>query len=77
MKKILIVEDDMDINRLLQKMLIKEGYEVTAAYSGTEGELRLSLDTFDLMLCDLMLPGISGEELITEVRKNIHFQLLH
>lgn len=69
MKKILVVEDDIDINGLLQKMLEKEGYEVTAAYSGTEGELRLALDTFDLMLCDLMLPGISGEELIKEVRK--------
>lgn len=42
MSRILIVEDDTDINRLLQKILQKEGYTVTAAFSGTEAQLRLS-----------------------------------
>lgn len=76
MGKILIVEDDTDINRLLQKILIKEGYEIVAAFSGTEGQLRLSLENFDLMLCDLMLPGICGEELIKEIRKQYTFPII-
>lgn len=76
MEKILVVEDDMDINKLIQKILVKEGYEVVSAYSGTEGELRLSMDTFDLMLCDLMLPGMSGESLIKKVREQKVFPII-
>ncbi len=70
MNKILIVEDDLDINLLIQKILVKEGYNIVSAFSGTEAELRLSLEPFDLLLCDLMLPGINGEDLIQKVRKN-------
>lgn len=76
MEKILVVEDDLDINNLLQRILQKEGYEVVTAYSGTEGALRLSMEEFDLMLCDLMLPGMSGEELIYEARKNKMFPII-
>ena len=76
MEKILIVEDDLDINNLLHRILQKEGYEVVSAYSGTEGALRLSMENFDLMLCDLMLPGMSGEELIQpELLARIEAQL--
>ncbi len=76
MEKILIVEDDLDINNLLHRILQKEGYEVVSAYSGTEGALRLSMENFDLMLCDLMLPGMSGEELIQEARKSKIFPII-
>lgn len=76
MGKILIVEDDFDINRLLQKILTKEGHEVASAFSGTEGGLRLSLEKFDLVLCDLMLPGMSGEELIKQIRKVYAFPII-
>lgn len=68
MEKILIVEDDNDINRLLSKILQKQGYETTSAYSGTEARLCLSLDHYDLIIMDLMLPGISGEELLGHIR---------
>ena len=70
MEKILVIEDDQDINRLLRKLLEQEGYQVVAAFSGTEGDLRASMEEFDLMLCDLMLPGMSGEELIGKVRES-------
>lgn len=76
MEKILIIEDDLDINQLLQKILKREGYEVIPAYSGTEGELRLFMGEFDLMLCDLMLPGISGEDLIRKARKEKTFPII-
>ncbi len=66
--KILVIEDDADINRLLCRYLTKEHYQVISAYSGTEARLQFKLETFDLILLDLMLPGVAGEELITEIR---------
>lgn len=68
-KKILIVEDDGDINRLLEKILRRAGYETASAYSGTEALLWLGRDTPSLILLDLMLPGVSGEEVIRCVRQ--------
>lgn len=66
---ILIAEDDVDINNLLNKILIKEGYNVRCTYSGSEAEMCLERYDFQLILLDLMLPGITGEELISKVRK--------
>lgn len=75
-QKILIVEDDSDINTLLEKIMKQQGYETVQAFSGTEAELRLFLSKeegeiadFDLILLDLMLPGMMGEELLNKVRK--------
>jgi DNA-binding response OmpR family regulator len=67
--KILVVEDDEDINRILRRYLEREHYEVVSAFSGTEAKLQLQINTFDLILLDLMLPGISGEELIKSIRE--------
>lgn len=68
MIKILVIEDDADINRILCRYLTKEQYQAVPAFSGTEARLQLQHDSFDLILLDLMLPGISGEELIKEIR---------
>ena len=68
MKKILIVDDDVSIGNMLQEMLIKEGYLVLRAYSGTEALLLLRTDKPDLVLLDLMLPGLSGEEVLPHFR---------
>lgn len=65
---LLVVEDNEDINRILRRYLEKEKYQVTSAYSGTEAKLLFSLNSFDLVLLDLMLPGMSGEDFIKEVR---------
>lgn len=65
---ILVIEDDMAINQLLVDIFEKEGYEVKSAYSGTEGKLRIEMEAFDLVILDLMLPGMSGEELIKTIR---------
>ncbi len=75
MDRILIVEDDEDINRLLCKILTKDGYEVTGAYSGTEAKLLLDQEKWDLMLLDLMLPGMKGEELTDYVRNVKHSEI--
>lgn len=68
-EKILIVEDDSDINSLLCKILEKEGFEAVSAYSGSEALLRISMEQFDMMLLDLMIPGTTGEEVIKQLRE--------
>lgn len=75
-QKILVIEDDSDINSLLKRILEKEGYKVETAFSGTEGKLLLSMQEFDLVLTDLMLPGMSGEELLTELRRTRHMPVI-
>ena len=70
MKKILVVEDDVDIHLLIKDILEKERYKVISAYSGTEAILLIEKNDIDLILLDLMLPGLLGEEIIKKV-KNI------
>lgn len=71
MQKILIVEDDTNINHLLREALSKEGYSCEQAFSGTEAKLLLNMQQhgYTLILLDLMLPGISGEAVLEEIRK--------
>lgn len=67
MKKILIIEDDQNINNMLKELLTSNGYNTLSAYSGTEA-LLLHDKTIDLILLDLMLPGKTGEEIIEELK---------
>lgn len=71
-RKILIVEDEADISRLLVKILKEADYKTIQAFSGTEAKLLLEKEIPDLMLLDLMLPGISGEALLQEMREEQH-----
>ena len=64
MKTIAVIDDDVYIGDLLQELLRREGYRVLRAYSGTEALLLLKEKQADLTLLDLMLPGLSGEELL-------------
>lgn len=68
MKKILIIDDDVYIGNMLEELLTKEGYAVFRAYSGTEALLFLSGNTPDLVLLDLMLPGLSGEDVLAKIK---------
>lgn len=70
--KILVVEDEADINELLVKILKGADYHTIQAFSGTEAKLLLEKETPDLILLDLMLPGISGEELLQDIRESKH-----
>lgn len=67
MHHILIIDDDVNINKMLDRVLTKAGYRVSHAYSGTEALLFLSVEKPDLILLDLMLPGLSGEEVLPEI----------
>ena len=71
MKKILIVEDDDTIHNLIKELLEKENYITKNAYSGTEALTIIQNENIDLILLDLMLPGIAGEEIIKKVNNSI------
>ena len=69
MKKILIVEDDVNINNLLKEALSQNGYTCGQAFSGTEAALWLEKESWMLVLLDLMLPGMTGEEVLQLIRR--------
>lgn len=73
--KILIVEDDSDINHLLRRILQKSNFETIQAYSGTEAILLLERNTPDIILLDLMLPGMSGENLLLHIKNDLKLDI--
>lgn len=68
MKNILIIDDDVHIGNMLEETLVNEGYSVSRAYSGTEALLVLSQSKPDLILLDLMLPGLNGEDVLPHIK---------
>ena len=68
MAQILIVEDDSVINSLIYEFLTDNGHLCRQAFPGTEGKLLADMETFDLILLDLMIPGMKGEDLLTYIR---------
>ncbi|MGG0177865.1 response regulator transcription factor [Gottfriedia acidiceleris] len=73
---ILIVEDDEDINRLLCDIIYKNRYNPKSAYSGTEALIYLESQKWDLVLLDLMLPGLSGEELLRKITEESNIPVI-
>jgi two-component system phosphate regulon response regulator PhoB len=72
-KKVLIVEDEIDLVRLLKYNLEKEGFKVTSATDGTIALAEMRREEPDLMILDLMLPGMSGLEVCRQVRGHDRF----
>ena len=70
-KKILIIEDEKDIRDLLRHYLTKEGYDVQEAEDGDSGLLRLTKEKCDVVLLDLMLPGMDGLEVCRAIRSQL------
>lgn len=70
MRRILIVEDDTEINRLLCRVLEQESYTPVPALDGLQALQALEHGQADLILLDLMLPGVNGEQLLTEIRQS-------
>lgn len=67
--RVLIVEDDENINSLLREALTRHGLNCVQAYSGTDGLRIFKSDKFDLVLLDLMMPGMTGETLTQRIRE--------
>ena len=68
MKKIAVIDDDIYIGHMVEEILKKEGYSVLRAYSGTEAVYLLKEHRPDLILLDLMLPGLTGEQVLPLVQ---------
>lgn len=71
MTKILLIEDDATINELIQEFLQDKGCCCTPAYYGTEGRLLVDMEKFELILLDLMIPGMSGQDLLEYIRAGL------
>lgn len=69
MNPVLIIEDDTNINNLLKEALEKAGFDCAQAFSGTEAKMLLEAGKYSVVLLDLMLPGISGEEVLKVIRE--------
>lgn len=69
MNAIAVIDDDIYIGNMLEEVLKKEGYAVLRAYSGTEAVYLLSEKHPDLVLLDLMIPGLSGEEVLPRIKE--------
>ena len=67
-KTIAIIEDDEHIGNIIEYTLWRDVFEVVRAYSGTEANYLLEKQKIDLILLDLMLPGLSGEELLAQIK---------
>ena len=68
-KKILIVEDDKFLRELISQKLVKEGYDIGSAIDGEEGVKKIKDEKPDLVLLDLILPGIDGFEVLTQMKE--------
>jgi len=72
---ILVIEDDSDISNMICDLLGQNGYSVKSAYSGTEA-LMMFDNKINLILLDLMLPGLSGEIVLQEIRKHSNIPVI-
>ena len=68
--RILIVEDEQSLSELLAIRLKKEKFLVDTSYDGEEGLYNAMLDIYDLIILDIMLPGINGIDILKEIKKN-------
>jgi len=68
MKRILIIDDDMDMCNLLGRFLQKKGYETEASHSGGKGIAKFKESKFDVVLCDFRLGDKEGREVLKEIK---------
>ncbi len=74
--RVLVIDDDVEVNRSLELVLQTLGYATTTARNGDEGIALLNSSTFDLVLCDLRLPGISGLDVLASHSKHVPIILM-
>lgn len=76
MKKILIVEDDLNINNMIFEVLSNNNLSCTQAFSGTEASLCIGNGQYDLILLDLMLPGLMGDTFLKQLRTSLNIPVI-
>lgn len=76
MPKVLLVEDEESLGEALEYQLAREGYDVTRAIDGTHALERFKTEGADLVLLDLMLPGMSGEDICKEIRRESNVPII-
>ncbi|MFV0395881.1 MAG: response regulator transcription factor [Coprobacillaceae bacterium] len=76
MKKILVIEDEVDIQEILCEFLKEKGYLVSSANDGVEGISMFHSDTYDLVLLDIMMPKIDGYGVLETIRKNSNIPVI-
>lgn len=76
MKKILIIEDDVEINNLIKDFFILKNIEVVQAFSGTEALICVEENDFDCLILDLMLPRIDGEAILEVVKSKLEIPII-
>jgi DNA-binding response OmpR family regulator len=76
MKKILIVEDDININNMIFEVLSNNNLSCTQAFSGTEASLCINNGQYDLILLDLMLPGLMGDTFLKQLRTSFNIPVI-
>lgn len=67
--RILIIEDEETLRESLKRVLLKEGYEVSAAESAEAGQLLMGREGYDVVVTDIILPGVSGMEYLKACRQ--------
>ena len=68
MDKILLIDDDVELTKLLEEYLQQEGLQITLAHNGEDGLDKINKQSFDLLVLDVMLPGLSGLDLLPLIR---------
>jgi DNA-binding NtrC family response regulator len=69
MVRILVIEDDEEMRSLLEDFLRDEGYEAESALNGFEGLRKLAQETFDLVLTDVRMPGLTGLDILPAIKR--------
>ena len=67
--RILVVEDESSVLEVIQRALMRNGYSVDGAENGIDGLKRLEVQHYDLIICDIRMPGMGGIEFFQEVEK--------
>ncbi len=76
MAKILIVDDEKDIAELISDVLIDEGYDTVIKNNGLDAISEVDNDTFDLIILDIMMPGLSGTEVCNKIREKVNCPII-
>lgn len=70
MEKILIIDDNKEVLGIFEQILVDKGYTVSTAYNGIEGIERFNKDCFDLVIIDINMPGVSGFDVLNNIKHN-------